>query len=618
MKSIRILSFVLLICFCRAEASAQTAETYFVHVVEKGQTLYSIANIYETNQKDIINLNPGSDAKIQIGQKIKIPQQKKTENIISHTVRPGETLYRLTVIYKVTAKAIIEANPGLTAENLQPGKVIRIPGEQTPETDATQIKTPEVTISQKEEAQSVSSIAQSPCKTMHKIKKKETIFSISKAYNITTEELIAVNPGLRTQKLKKGKFLCIPYPTLYKQTLSEIEDTAKDATKNENISSESAKSKSLFVKKEKQRFSLIKAAIILPFREEESRSRMVEYYEGFLMAADSLKRSGVSFDLYVYDSGGQNASISRILEKKELKDMDIIFGPLHQQHIKPLAEFARDNNIRLVVPFSSKGSEVFENPYIYQINTPHSYLHSEIYKHFIRQFQGANVIILESEEPRASSKRTEFIKGLKQELHGNKSFTVKTASANASAEHLKSILAPNRSNIFVPTSDSNTALIKLIPSLTAVLGVSEKDGKIIENSKPDIQLFGYPEWQTYVKEYLGNYFELGTYFFSSFYANNLMPEVVEFTKNYRKWYSKDMANTHPKYGMMGFDTGFYFLKGLWEYGSDWEDNLLNLDFNPLQIGFKFQRVNSLGGFINKKVFFVHFTNNYEIRKINFD
>ena len=88
---------------------------------------------------------------------------------------------------------------------------------------------------------------------------------------------------------------------------------------------------------------------------------MVEYYEGFLMAVDSLKKSGVSIDLYTYDSGNAKSSLSPILNRKELKEMNIIFGPMHSSHIKPLADFARNNNINLVIPFSSKGSEVFNN-----------------------------------------------------------------------------------------------------------------------------------------------------------------------------------------------------------------------------------------------------------------
>lgn len=97
-----------------------------------------------------------------------------------------------------------------------------------------------------------------------------------------------------------------------------------------------------------------------------------------------------------------------------------------------------------------------------------------------------------------------------------------------------------------------------------------------------------------------------------------MPDTDKFSKDYRKWYSKEIVVTYPRYGMLGYDTGLYFLKGLSLYGSELEDNLSTIKFTPLQMDFKFQRVNNWGGFINKNVFFVHFTKEYEIKRISFD
>ena len=111
---------------------------------------------------------------------------------------------------------------------------------------------------------------------------------------------------------------------------------------------------------------------------------------------------------------------------------------------------------------------------------------------------------------------------------------------------------------------------------------------------------------------------MDTYFYSSFYTNNLFPNAIQFGVAYRKWYSKDMTNTYPKYGMLGFDLGFFFLKGLHQYGSAWEENMNQLSINPIQTGFKFERVNNWGGFINRKVFFVNFTKNYELIKLDFE
>ena len=87
---------------------------------------------------------------------------------------------------------------------------------------------------------------------------------------------------------------------------------------------------------------------------------------------------------------------------------------------------------------------------------------------------------------------------------------------------------------------------------------------------------------------------------------------------FRRWYGKDMMDRYPKYGMLGFDTGYFFLSGLSRYGSALEDNVGRINLVPMQTGFKFQRVNNWGGFVNKKVFFVRFCKNYEIIKMDFD
>ncbi|MEG2594010.1 MAG: peptidase M23, partial [Bacteroides sp.] len=200
------------------------------------------------------------------------------------------------------------------------------------------------------------------------------------------------------------------------------------------------------------------------------------------------------------------------------------------------------------------------------------------------------------------------IKGLKQELN-RKGVSVKTLPEGASQEALKAALRSDKENIFIPTSGSNVTLIKILPQLTLL---------VRDNPTENIHLFGYPEWQTYTRDHLNSFFELDTYFYSSFYTNNLLPAAINFTNSYHKWYSKDMANSYPKFGMLGFDTGYFFLKGLSRYGTELEKNLPRMDLTPIQTGFKFQRVNNWGGFVNKKVFFVRFTKDFELVKLDFE
>ena len=583
----RIFLFLLFISASYAISYAQENQSYFLHTIEKGQSLYSIAKMYNVTTNDIIRLNPGCDEKIYAGQAIKIPKGKESQKGETfHTIQAGETLYKLTTIYNISAKAICEANPGLSAENFRIGQVILIPLEQEQETETAQAPA---------EKPAIQGPVQSRCKDMHKVKRKETVFSVSREYGISEQELIAANPELK-KGMKKGQYLCIPYPsaTTMQPTAPKEDPYAIPPSNNE-----------LFRKSKEapQAISTIKAALLLPFQEDK---RMVEYYEGLLMAVDSLKRTGTSIDLYTYNSGPESASLNSILGKSEMKDMDIIFGPLYQQHIEPLAEFAKKQDTRLVIPFTSKDNTVFQNPAVYQINTPQSYLYSEVYDHFVRQFPNANVIFIEASQ--GAKDKAEFIKGLKDELR-NRSIPMKSLKEDVTVESLKTVLRTDRENIFIPTSGSNLTLIKILPQLTLL---------VREQPESRVHLFGYPEWQTYTKDHLEAFFELDTYFYSSFYTNNLLPAAINFTKSYRRWYGKEMDERYPKFGMLGFDTGYFFLKGLARYGSSFEKNMQGLDLVPIQTGFKFQRVNNWGGFINKKVFFVHFTKNFELVKLDFD
>ena len=573
---------------------AQATSGYFMHTVTKGQSLYSIASMYNVTIDEIVRLNPGSEERIKAGEALKIPQKKDNGQPAYHTIQAGETLYKLTVHYGVSVQDICRANPGLSAKNFRIGQVIAIPAKKVVKEEHKPETTPSIKPSEP---------LKPNCRDMHRVQRKETIYSISKLYGITEEELIAANPELRTKKLKKGKFICIPY--------------AKASSDNANASttSQAVSDMELFRQnqKESKKYASIKAAVLLPFMTKENGNRdeqvrMVEYYEGFLMAVDSLKQQGVSVDIHTYDSGNTTATITQLINtKKELKDMDIIFGPLHTDQVKIMADFAKKNKIRLVVPFTSKSDEVFNNPYVFQINTPQSYLFSEVYEHYLRKFPNAHVVFLNADT--GDKDKDDFIKGLKEELK-NKQITFKELKgAEISPEGMKTAVDSLRENVLIPTSGKKIALIKILPQLIITAR---------EHPNYNMRLFGYPEWQTYTDDHLSNFFELDTYFYTSFYTNNLFPAAIKFTSAYRKWYSKDMANTYPKYGMLGFDTAYFFLKGLARYGNHLEEEMNNMTLNPIQTGFKFERVNNWGGFINRKVFFVRFTKDYELIKLDFE
>ncbi|MBR3859167.1 MAG: LysM peptidoglycan-binding domain-containing protein [Bacteroidaceae bacterium] len=613
----------ILLMAVMAQGAMAQSEGHFYHTVTKGQGLYSISRMYGVTEADIIALNPGSETVIKVGQQLRIPQTKQTSTTHVqqaqaggerfHTIKTGETLYRLTVIYGLTAREICNANPGLSAENFKVGQVIVIPEKKESAQQPLQPK--EVTEPNPIATQAVQSTQQSTgkddnCKTTHLVKRKENIYRISRIYGITELELVNANPQLRERKMQKGEVLCIPYskaelakrPT--KPTKQEEEVPVVTIPTNEELFADS--------RKEGEQIEQIKVAVILPFMLGDSitsdQMKMVEFYEGMLLALDSLKREGVSVDLHMYDSGNKWKSIAPILSRPEMQKMNLIIGPVYDQHIAEAAAFAESNGIRMVVPFARQVDAVFTNPYIYQVNTPQSYFYSEVYDRFFMQFPHPNVIFFESPE----EKDDDLIGGFKRELsYRNVPYTVLLADTATNKDTIMAHLDIERQNILMMTSEKSGSLNNMIPIFQLLV-------RDTASTKYDKHLFGYPQYQVYTNNHLASFYEIDTYFYSSFYTNNLLPEAKAFHQKYRRTYSKEIVNRYPKYAILGFDIAYYFLKAMHLYGTDIDNRIGEMKYTPLQTGFKFERVNNWGGFINRKVFFVHFSKDYELQTIDFD
>lgn len=622
-KALRII--LTLFVACVTQWTHAQSNGYFLHTVTKGQGLYSISRMYGVTENDIISLNPGSDVVIKVGQQLRIPQREQNITLGEsgkqrfHTIKTGETLYRLTVIYGLTAREICDANPGLSAENFKVGQVIVIPPKKTltSEEPTQKVTEPHPLIGQqgtKEQVvatNNIKSTTSPECRTQHLVKRKENIYRISRMYGVTELELINANPELKVRKLRRGETICIPYTKGKENTHHGVTEQQVQ----EVITPVQPTDEELFaeVKGSTEEIKQIKAAIILPFMlDGESVSgeqqKMVEFYEGFLLALDSLKHEGVSVDLHVYDSGNENQSISHILNSPEMRGTNIIFGPAYKKHISEASAFADTTGIRVVIPFERNIDQVFTNPYLYQINTPQSYFYSEVYDHFFRRFPHPNVIFFE--EP--GEKEDGMIPGFKQELDSRDiDYTVLVADTATNKDTIRNHFKLYHENILMMSSEKSGVLNNMMPVFQLLV-------RDTATTKYDMHLFGYPQYQVYTNNHLASFYEIDTYFYSSFYTNNLLPQAVNFHKKYRRIYSKEIVNRYPKYAILGFDTGFYFLKALHLYGTDIDNHLSEFKYEPIQTGFKFERVNNWGGFINRKVFFVHFTRDYELQKIDFD
>ena len=203
--------------------------------------------------------------------------------------------------------------------------------------------------------------------TMHKVKKKETLFGISRQYGITVEELKKANPEMNmpNYKLRKGDYIYIPYPT------PEVKEAAP---------TEPAKPADDITKRP------IRVGVMLPLHNVDGDGRrMVEYYRGMLMAFNDLRQEGISIDVRAWNVN-IDADIRQTLLEKDVDKLDIIFGPLYTKQVKHLGDFARKHNIRMVIPFSINGNEVAENPFVYQVYQSPDELNTKAINAYLARF----------------------------------------------------------------------------------------------------------------------------------------------------------------------------------------------------------------------------------------
>jgi|LSQX01.1.fsa_nt_gb peptidoglycan endopeptidase LytF len=158
-----------------------------LYIIGVGDTIFTIAQRFGTSVQAIITANPGIDPNnLIIGQVICIPEVVPTPPCPGgtlYTIRPGDTIFALAQRFGTTVQAIIAANPGIDPLRLQVGQVICIPAPAPP---------------------------MCPGGTLYTIRPGDTIFALAQRFGTTVQAIIAANPGIDPLNLQIGQVICIP------------------------------------------------------------------------------------------------------------------------------------------------------------------------------------------------------------------------------------------------------------------------------------------------------------------------------------------------------------------------------------------------------------------------
>lgn len=291
-----------------------------------------------------------------------------------YAVQKGEGLFRISQNFGVSQEEIIRSNPELGNSGLKLGQVILIP--YVAKIDSSQY-------------------------IVHQIQPKETLYGLSKQYDVSIKEITLLNP-VTTQRMAIGDRLLIPRKPI-KQTPS-IEEENKEIAQSpqqEPIATTplTRKEDTLLIPPTMQEKNTVaqdtveaaandtlpddtaptptplRIAYLLPLmtdvaQRDISIDRFVEFYEGSLLALNKARDNGQKFEIYVYDTEKSAAKVSNILSKPEWLNIDAIIGPAYPSQVSVVSKFAYEHQIPTIIPFTYKISDLERNPYLIQFNPP--------------------------------------------------------------------------------------------------------------------------------------------------------------------------------------------------------------------------------------------------------
>ena len=379
------------------------AQQFKYHIVKRGETTAEIARKYNTTEETIFKYNPDARKGISPNTKLVVPVsgERVSENIKfeTHRVKRKETLFSLSQQYNVSIDDIKRYNKHLYSEELRKGERIQIP-----------INLPKTREEQIAENPSLSNPLDLTLKE-HVVLPKETLYGISRKYNITIADLQRLNPNLESLqpgmvlKVRNGNvekvvdvegdlfkyYMVKPQETLFSLTrrfgisrdsLVTLNPALADGLKSgmvlkipnkevpETLEFEAEEIVNL--ERRLSNFDTKNVAVMLPFNldkvvktdtsnnstERIKKDRVLQisldFYSGVLMAVDSAKNIGISTRVNTYDTQQSAGKVHAIINSNDFSNTDVVIGPILQSTAEAAASALQFKNVPVISPLTNK------------------------------------------------------------------------------------------------------------------------------------------------------------------------------------------------------------------------------------------------------------------------
>ena len=548
----RFLSFFLVVFFVTnliAQDKPNAKFTY--HTVSKGETSYGIAKKYQIDLNEFFNYNPSASNGLSKGDTLKIPIKTFVNQTIDneidssikiHKVLPGETLWSIAKVYGIRLPTIKAYNK-LSTNELSESQLLLIPNIQS---DTSNMVQPLF--------KHVDHPMLKKCDTLiiHKVKKKETLYSISKKYSVGLDQIIKNNPILNEFGLKKDQELKI---------ILRIKDCIEDSVENKNDSLD------LFLGSIYDQKTL-RISLVLPFFTNKSDSIIVncpentnctidkisensfQIYNGVKIALRDLKELGYNLELNVFDSKYDTNTIKEIFQDTLFKSSNLIIGPLYSKNIKMMRVFSKNSHIPMISPYNIPSQALFNYPDLFKIQPSRSTQSKEMAIYIKNSKDDYNILLLSDVEDNKSKVYgnifsdafNDTIYLIKDSLKEVDSILPTLLKRGDDWSHLLDKLSKKKSNLIIITSNQ-------VPFLTYAFNKIIEFSNSQEHYKSDFEIFGFEDIYRIktIDVIYKNKFNL--HFVSKGIPDLNSNRIAEFKDKYRDFLSAEPT----KYSYLGYD-----------------------------------------------------------------
>ncbi|MBN2520957.1 MAG: LysM peptidoglycan-binding domain-containing protein [Bacteroidales bacterium] len=583
---------------------------YYIHEVKKGETLYSISLAYNVELKELIKENPDVLYGLMIGHILKIPYvEEREEGYIYHHVEKGQTIYSLTRKYNIDTTILYKYNPEVRS-GLKYDMILKIP----------EIKTDSLLLAENEDEKYV----------FHKVKRKETLYSLSKRYNVNIQDIKDSNPELKYNQLKYGQTIKIP---IKKEEIKKFNERAFSIfIDTSHYSSDSLiyynaedfNCKELEANEAKKSINI---AILLPFYISENESMnmpdtnnldiieekpykiykksypFLEFYEGLLLALDTLKKEGISINLYTYSIENDTNSLKEIINNLIITDVDLIIGPVHSKAIDIMVEFSNHHQVPLILPFASTNDILINNQNVFIVK-PTNNTENERIAQLLSDYYDYNIVLVTHDSffdsLKLSAFKSKFYEKISKKTNFNNVVIKEVIYNDTLQKSLEHSLSSDYKNIVFINSNNEAFVSEIITKLNGLT--------LFYN----ISVIGFPYWQWFRNIDIEYYYNLQLKYITPFYVDYDFNEIKKFLIKYREVYYTEPFSY--SYAFLGYDILYYFSKAFNIYGESFPYCLSALKLNLLHSDFKFYRINSTSGFENMGGKVYHYLPGLKINK----